>query len=222
MESDTDNEQVPFVPGPLNDEDASRSKQSHGQRPAHAHCIALDSSSSDSDAPLLARRSGSIPSQRHSSDHDSDFASDPSSPARGPQGSGKGLAEAPLRSVNDLHKRSGKATGRKRCHSSTKKQRQHSQQSDAVIQGGTAGSSERQKRHASTEKDGVPAASAAAVNTSVQQPHNEAENTVGGRGIANAASLPAQHSLRVAEEPVPAFEIPSQMPKELQTWAWDK
>ena len=215
MESDTDNEQVPFVPGPVNDEDASRSKQSHGQRPAHAHVIALDSSSSESDAPLLARRSGSVPSQRRSSDHDSDFASDPSSPARGPQGSGKGLPEAPLRSVNDLHKRSGKATGRKRRHSSTKKQRQHSQQPDAVMQGSTAGSSQRQK-------DGVPAASAAAVNTSVQQPDNEAENAVGGRGIADAASLPAQDSLDVAEEPVPAFEIPSQMPKELQTWAWDK
>lgn len=197
-----------------------------------AQVLALDTSSSDSDGPLATRSSGSVPSaQQRASDHDSDFASEPSSSLGAPGPSAKPLTDAPLRSVNDLHKAADKGTShRKRHHSSNETEQSEPKQPGGGV-GPSAGTDSKQQQYRATSMEKhlqrTPAAAAAVVAAQAARAGDaqvEADVMEGDRSILGlgAGALLAQDSARVAEQAIPAFKMPSQMPKELQTWAWDK
>ena len=225
-DADSDSEQKPAGCTPPGDEAGSQGRSPGHQRPARARITAIDSSSSDSDAPLRARRSGSVPSQPLSPDHDSDFATERHSSARRPGSSATGSAEAPLRSVNALHQLPEQApTRQKRLQRSLEKQRRKSKETGTAVQGNT-----NSKEQLGRESTGIapmqdsPSAGADALarRLGTNSPDVDAEREEDAGSVPGAEEIPAEDRPTLAEEAVPAFEMPSQMPKELQTWAWDK
>lgn len=223
-DTDSDSEQEPAGSRPPADKTDPQGRPPDHQRPARARIPAIDSSSSDSDAPLLARRSGSVPSQPLS--HDSDFATERHSSARRPGRSATGSAEAPLRSVNALHQLPEQAPLRqKRLHRSLEKQRRKSMQTSTDVQGNAT--SKEQLGREGTGIDPMQDSSFAGADVSTHRletssPDVEAEREEDAGSVPGAEEISAEDRSTLSEEAVPAFQMPSQMPKELQTWAWDK
>lgn len=206
-------------------EDNVDSQPDEGHIPIQAQVIALDGStrSSDSEGPLMKRRSGSLQSQQRGSDHDSDFASAPNSPVRASGPSANTMNSAPLRSVSDLHKPASKhASASKRHRSSSDKGQNKVKLPGPAVEGSMGTITKQQQQGASIVRQSL---STPDDDEACGSAHAE---TQGDKSItdcysgANVAEPPGHDGRRVAEEAVPAFEMPSQMPRELQTWAWDK
>ena len=162
-----------------------------------------DSSSSGSDRPLLAKRRRFQPLQRPSQPGDSDGGKTPAA------------ADQPREQGASHHnsKRPSSAAAK------LVKKRARDKQKPRV-----SGSIDRQLHTPSPAAVALPAST---THGGTDLPVASASNH-GGTGVAGPAASSDGERVQPAEEaeeqqePPAAFEVPSQMPRELQSWAWDK
>lgn len=172
-------------------------------RSAHAADHKSSSGGSDSDRPLAAKRHRSMSLQEQSAGSDRDFSSNADSPA--------GVTGHPNEHQVKVRKKRVKSGQHALSRAEVRSRLRDSQVAKSSL---TRGTDMRQPTSHDTHNQAAPQSIAGTDEDDMEDASELHEDGEPEPGLETGVAQ--------EEEEGPAFEVPSQMPRELQSWAWDK